>query len=84
MRTSVSLAKHPIHPLLVVFPTALWIFSLICDLIGMSVATLGIWFTVALYTMVGGLVGALAAAAPGASTCSAIRAGHPRVRKQQL
>jgi hypothetical protein len=33
-----------------------------CDLIGVSVATT---FTVALCTMVGGLIGALAAAVPG-------------------
>ena len=48
MRTPASLAKHPIHPMLVVFPIGLWIFSLICDLIGMSVATTGVWSTVAL------------------------------------
>lgn len=65
MPTSVSLAKHPIHPMLVVFPIGIWSFSLICDLIGMSVATSGIWFTVTLYTIVGGLIGALAAAEPG-------------------
>jgi uncharacterized membrane protein len=64
MRTPASLAKHPIHPMAVVFPIGLWVFSLICDLIGMSVATTSAWSTVALYTMVGGLIGALAAAVP--------------------
>jgi uncharacterized membrane protein len=59
MRTPASLAKHPIHPMLVVSPIGLWSFSLICGLIGMSVATT---FTVALYTMISGLIGALAAA----------------------
>jgi uncharacterized membrane protein len=65
MRTPASIAKHPIHPMLVVFPLGLWIFSLICDLIGLSVATPAVWHTVAFYTMVGGLIGALAAAVPG-------------------
>lgn len=60
-----SIAKHPIHPMLVVFPIGLWIFSLICDLIGLSVAAPAVWFTVALYAMAGGLIGALAAAVPG-------------------
>ncbi|MBK5198484.1 MAG: DUF2231 domain-containing protein [Methyloceanibacter sp.] len=65
MRTPASIAKHPIHPMLVVFPLGLWIFSLICDLIGLSVAAPAVWHTVAFYTMVGGLIGALAAAVPG-------------------
>jgi uncharacterized membrane protein len=65
MRTPASIAKHPIHPMLVVFPIGLWIFSLICDLIGLSVATAAVWFTVALYAMGGGLIGALIAAVPG-------------------
>jgi len=34
MRTPASIAKHPIHPMLVNFPIGLWFFSLICDLIG--------------------------------------------------
>ncbi len=28
-----TIAKHPIHPMLVVFPIGLWIFSLVCDLV---------------------------------------------------
>src|SRR6185503_8769463 len=47
------------------FPIALWIFSLVSDLI--VVLGLGgpVWKDVAFYTMAGGFVGALAAAAPG-------------------
>src|SRR5438876_11963424 len=33
MSTPASIRWHPIHPMLIVFPIALWIFSLICDLI---------------------------------------------------
>ncbi len=65
MRTPASIHKHPIHPMLVVFPIGLWIFSLICDLIGLTVAAPAVWFTVAFYSMVGGLIGALLAAVPG-------------------
>lgn len=65
MQTPASIAKHPIHPMLVNFPIGLWMFSLVCDLIGLSVAAPAVWFTVAFYTMVGGLIGALAAAVPG-------------------
>jgi uncharacterized membrane protein len=84
MRTPASLANHPIHPMLVVFPIGLWIFSLICDLIGTSVATTGVWFTVALYTMVGGLIGALAAAVPGLIDLLYYKGGAPPVKKIAL
>ena len=84
MRMPASLANHPIHPMLVVFPIGLWIFSLICDLIGMSVATTGVWFTAALYTMVGGLIGALAAAVPGLIDLLYYKGGAPPVKKSVL
>jgi uncharacterized membrane protein len=65
MRTPASIAGHPIHPMLVPIPIGLWIFSLACDLIHAGGATSPAWTTVALYTMGGGIVGALAAAVPG-------------------
>lgn len=64
MRTPANIAKHPIHPMLVPIPIGLWIFSLVCDLIALG-GYPGAWSTVALYTMVGGIVGALLAAPPG-------------------
>jgi len=39
MRTPASIYKHPIHPMLVVFPIGLWIFSLACDLIRLAGAS---------------------------------------------
>ena len=64
MRTPASIAGHPIHPMLVPLAIGLLIFSFVCDLIFVS-GREGAWATVALYTMVGGIVGALAAAVPG-------------------
>ena len=65
MGSRASLLKHPIHPMLVPFPIALWSFSLISD----AVYGLGwggtLWNEIAFYTMAGGIVGALAAAVPG-------------------
>ena len=84
MRVPASLAKHPIHPMLVVFPISLWIFSLVCDLIGTTIATTDIWFTVALYTMIGGLIGALAAAVPGLIDLLFYKGGAPPVKKIAL
>ena len=65
MRTPASIAGHPIHPMLVPIPIGLWIFSLVCDLIQAGGSTNSAWSTVALYTMGGGIAGALVAAVPG-------------------
>jgi uncharacterized membrane protein len=65
MRTPAQIAGHPIHPMLVTIPIGLWIFSLVADLIGLRSAAPDVWHAAALYTMVGGIVGALAAAVAG-------------------
>jgi uncharacterized membrane protein len=64
MNTPASFRKHPIHPMLVVFPLGLWIFSLISDVIFL-LGKNPVWNDIAFYTMAGGLVGALLAAVPG-------------------
>ena len=51
--------------MLVPIPIGLWIFAFVCDLIGRFGGTPDPWGTVALYAMVGGIIGALAAAIPG-------------------
>jgi uncharacterized membrane protein len=56
--------KHPVHPLLIAIPVALWIGSLFCDLLYLGGAEPAIWSPLALYTMMGGFVAALAAAVP--------------------
>ncbi len=65
MRTPASIAGHPIHAMLIVFPVALFIFSLVCDLVSLRAADPAPWTLVSLYSMIGGFVGALAAAIPG-------------------
>ena len=65
MRTPAQIAGHPIHPMLVALPIGLWVFSLAADLIAPRTATPDTWHAAALYTMVGGIIGALAAAVPG-------------------
>jgi len=65
MASPASIAKHPIHPMLIVFPVGLWIFSLISDLIYINKWGPPVWNDVAFYTMVGGIAGALLAAIPG-------------------
>ena len=64
METRASIAKHPIHPMLITNPIGLWVFSLICDLIAIGRPE-PIWRDLAWYTMAGGVIGALVAAVPG-------------------
>src|SRR6476659_8766776 len=65
METRATVAEHPVHPMLNPFPIALWIFSLASDLISLFGFGGPVWKDIALYTMVGGIVGGLAAAIPG-------------------
>lgn len=65
MKTPASIGRHPIHPMLVVFPFALWTFSLIADLIYYFVTNDYNWEKVALYTLAGGIAGGIVAAVPG-------------------
>lgn len=65
METRATVAEHPVHPMLIPFPIALWIFSLASDLIFLFGFGGLVWKDVALYTMIGGVIGGLAAAVPG-------------------
>ena len=65
MNTPASFRNHPIHPMLVAFPIALWIFSLVCDLFYYGGSQNAVWESVAFYSMAAGTIGALLAAIPG-------------------
>src|SRR5262249_49298966 len=65
MSTPASIARHPIHPILVAFPIGLWVFSVVADLIVQFGWGATVWKDVAFYTLGGGIVGALLAAVPG-------------------
>jgi uncharacterized membrane protein len=82
MRTPAQIAGHPIHPMLVTIPIGLWLFSLAADLIGLRSAAPDTWHAAALYTMVGGIIGALAAALPG--LVDLLSLGDAPIRKTAL
>ena len=65
MKSRAGMAGHPIHPMLVPFPIALWIFSLASDFIYLFGFGGPVWKDIALYTIVAGVGGGLAAAVPG-------------------
>lgn len=75
MRTPASIARHPIHPMIVPIPIGLWIFSFVGDLFYLGGTTNPAWTTVALYCMGGGIVGALLAALPGLVDLLSLPAG---------
>lgn len=77
MKSSASVRGHPIHPMLVVLPIGLWIFSLVSDLIFLAGGDEA-WRSTALHTMAGGIVGGLLAAVPGMIDLFTIRDAHIR------
>ncbi len=64
MITPASIKGHPFHVMLIPLPLGLWIFSWVADLVYASGGGEQ-WRAVALYTVGGGVVGALLAAIPG-------------------
>src|SRR5262245_5404016 len=62
--STASIKGHPVHPMLVGLPIGLLTFSFISDVVYRATGTLS-WSTVAVYTLGGGIVGALLAAVPG-------------------
>jgi uncharacterized membrane protein len=64
MTTRITLAGHPIHPMLVTLPIGLWVFSLVSDIVYVFTGDIR-WDVTAYFTLGGGIVGALLAAVPG-------------------
>lgn len=78
MKSRASIKGHPIHPMLVVFPIGLWVFSFVADLFYVGTGNI-VWSSVAYYAMAGGILGALAAALPGMVDLFSITTGQTRV-----
>ena len=65
MASPASIGGHPIHPMLIPFPIALWAFSFIADVIYLWRDN-PVWRDwIAFYTLLGGIIGAAVAAVPG-------------------
>ncbi|HET9181031.1 MAG TPA: DUF2231 domain-containing protein [Candidatus Angelobacter sp.] len=65
MRSKAAVSSHPIHPMLVAFPIALWVMAFIFNLIGVSQGNQMLW-AAGFYCVIAGCVGAALAALPGA------------------
>ena len=65
MASPASIGGHPVHPMIIPFPIALWVFSLVADVIYLWRGN-PVWKDyVAFYTLLGGIIGAAVAAVPG-------------------
>src|SRR5215213_144865 len=79
MGSPASFNGHPIHPMLIPFPIALWVFSLIADLIYLWRDN-SVWRDyIAFYALLAGIIGAVAAAIFGIIDWLAIK--DPEVKK---
>jgi uncharacterized membrane protein len=65
MASPASIGGHPVHPMLIPFPIGLWAFSLVADVIYIWRGN-PVWRNyIAFYTLLAGIIGAVAAAVPG-------------------
>jgi uncharacterized membrane protein len=78
MRTPASIAGHPIHPMIVPIAIGGFILSFVFDIVCMATGNLDPWATVAFYTMIGGIAGALVAAIFGFIDLISLPAGYTK------
>lgn len=78
MASKASIAGHPVHPMIIPFPLALWTTSFITDLLFYFTrqATLPL---IAKFLLAGGCIGAVAAAVPGIIDWLSIK--HPSTKR---
>ena len=65
MASPASIGGHPIHPMLIPFPIALWVFSLIADVIYLWRGNPAWRDWIAFYALLAGIIGAALAAVFG-------------------
>jgi uncharacterized membrane protein len=64
MYTKAAIAKHPIHPMLIAFPVALYVSTVVALVVHVATAD-PFWYRAAFWTNLGGIVMAGVAAVPG-------------------
>jgi uncharacterized membrane protein len=76
LRSTFAINGHPLHPLLVPIPIALFVATLVCDIVFIADGSLG-WAEASRWLLGGGLAGALLAAIAGFTDF----AGNTRIRE---
>jgi uncharacterized membrane protein len=78
MASKASIAGHPIHPMLIPFPLALWVTSFLTDVLHFFVPNPNL-VLIAKYMLATGIIGGLLAAVPGIIDWLAIK--NPEVKR---
>jgi uncharacterized membrane protein len=78
MRTPASIAGHPIHPMIVPVAIGGFLLSFVFDIVCLATGQVDPWSTVAYYTMIGGVVGALIAAIFGFVDLMSLPSGYTK------
>ncbi len=73
---TLRVAGHPLHPMLVHFPVALWTLSVATDAGGLITGS-GIWWSASFACQALGLLAAVLAMAAGAFDFASLPRGHP-------
>ena len=76
LRSTFAINGHPLHPLLVPIPIALFVAALVTDIVYVTDGSNG-WAVASLWLLAGGLAGALLAAIAGFTDFAA----NPRIRE---
>jgi uncharacterized membrane protein len=76
MKSSARLAGHPLHPIFVHFPVALWSITWAWDVLGAWTGS-GLWWQIGFWCLVAGTVIAVPAAVTGVMELMALGATHP-------
>lgn len=65
MKSKIAISGHPIHPMLVVLPIGLFVWAFVSMLVYVIGGQDRMWYDIAYWTGLAGIVSALAAALPG-------------------
>jgi uncharacterized membrane protein len=65
MRSKLSIAGHPIHPMLVAIPIGLFTWAVVCDVVYLATDRDRLWYDMAFWAGIAGVISGLVAALPG-------------------
>ena len=65
MRSKFAIAGHPLHPALIALPIGLFSWAVICDIVYLATEREKLWYDMAFWAGIGGIVTGLVAAIPG-------------------
>lgn len=83
MKSKAAIGSHPLHPMFVVVPIGSWFVSLVGDVAYANTANV-FWYQFSFYTMLIGVIGALAAAVFGFIDYFGVRMSEAGFRKARI